>query len=61
MPVIRIAELEIDPARLERCTAAVREKIETSVRDEPGVPAIYAVTEKDNPARLRLFDQALAL
>lgn len=38
----RVAELEIDPAQLERYTAAVREEMETSVRIEPGVLAIYA-------------------
>jgi quinol monooxygenase YgiN len=56
VPVVRIAELDIDPAQLERYTAAVREEIETSVRVEPGVLAIYAVAEKDNPSRLRFFE-----
>lgn len=56
MPVVRVAELDIDPAQLEPYKAAVREEIETSVRIEPGVLAIYAVAEKDNPAKLRLFE-----
>jgi quinol monooxygenase YgiN len=56
MPVVRIAELEIDPAQLESYKAAVKEEMETSVRDEPGVLAIYAVAEKDNPAKLRFFE-----
>ena len=56
VPVVRIAELEIDPAQLERYKAAVREEMETSVRVEPGVLAIYAVAERDNPSRLRFFE-----
>ena len=30
--------------------------METSVRVEPGVLAIYAVAEKDNPSKLRFFE-----
>jgi quinol monooxygenase YgiN len=55
-PLVRIAELEIHPGQLDRYKAAVREEIETSVRIEPGVLAIYSVAEKDNPARLRFFE-----
>jgi quinol monooxygenase YgiN len=56
MPLVRIAQLEIDPERLESYTAAVKEEIETSIRVEPGVLAIYAVAEKDNPSKLRFFE-----
>jgi quinol monooxygenase YgiN len=56
MPFVRVAELEIEPAQLAAYTAAVREEMETSVRVEPGVLAIYAVAERDNPAKLRFFE-----
>ena len=56
MPVVRMAELEIEPSRLEQFKSAVREEMEISVRIEPGVLAIYAVAEKDNPAKLRFFE-----
>ena len=56
MPHVRIAELEIDRARLDAYKASVKEEMEASVRVEPGVLAIYAVAEKDNPARLRFFE-----
>src|SRR4051794_13462562 len=56
MPYVRIAELEIDPAQLEAYKAAVKKEIEASVCVEPGVLAIYAVAEKDNPSRLRFFE-----
>jgi uncharacterized protein (DUF1330 family)/quinol monooxygenase YgiN len=54
--VVRVAELEIDPAQLEAYKAAVKEEMADSVRLEPGVIAIYSVAEKDNPARLRFFE-----
>lgn len=54
--VIRIADLEVNPAQLDAYTAAVKEEMEASVRIEPGVLAIYAVAEKDNPAKLRFFE-----
>ena len=56
MPFVRIAELEIAPAQLAAFTAAVKVEMETSVRVEPGVIAIYSVAEKDNPTRLRFFE-----
>jgi quinol monooxygenase YgiN len=51
-----VAEIEIDPAQLESYKAAVKEQIETAVRAEPGVLVLYAVTEKDNPAHVRVFE-----
>lgn len=53
---VRLAEVEIDPAQLERYKAAAKEEIETSVRVEPGVLALYAVSEKDNPAHIIVFE-----
>jgi quinol monooxygenase YgiN len=55
-PYVRVAEIEIDPARLDAYQAAVSEEIETSVRVEPGVLALYAVAEKDNPAHIRVLE-----
>lgn len=55
-PVVRIAELEIDPAQLENYKAVVKEEMETSIRVEPGVLALYAVAEKGKPTMLRFFE-----
>ena len=54
--VVRIAELEINPAHLVAYTAAVKEEMEMSVRVEPGVIAIYSVAEKASPNKLRFFE-----
>ena len=54
--VVRLAELEIDPAQLERYKAALRAEIEASLRLEPGVLALYAVAVKDHAAQVRLFE-----
>lgn len=55
-PYVRLAELEIDPAQMERFNAAIREGVATAVRVEPGVLALYAVVEKDLPNRVRVFE-----
>jgi len=55
-PLVHIAKLQIDPARLDAYKAALKEHAETSVRVEPGVLALYAVSEKDNPAHVTVFE-----
>ena len=56
VPYVRIAELEIFPARLENYKASVKEEMQASVRVEPGVLAICSAAETDNPSKLRFFD-----
>ena len=55
-PYVRVAEIEIDPAQLEPYKAAVKEQIEAAVRLEPGVLALYSVTDKENPAHIFVFE-----
>ena len=55
-PLVRLAELEIDPAQIAPYRAALREEIEASLRLEPGVLALYAVAIKDHPEQVRLFE-----
>ena len=55
-PIVRIAELEIDPAQLDAYKLALKEEIETSIRVEPGVLTLYAVSLKDHPEQIRLFE-----
>ncbi len=53
---MQLAELEIHPAQLESYKAAVKEHIETAIRVEPGVLALYAVSHQENPARITVFE-----
>ncbi len=55
-PYVRVAEIEVDPARLEAYRAALKEEIEAAVRLEPGVLALHAVCAKDNPAHVTVFE-----
>ena len=55
-PIVRLAELEINPAHLDAYNAALKEEIETSIRLEPGVLTLYAVSIKDDPTRIRIFE-----
>ena len=53
---VQLAELEIDPAQLEDYKAAVRKQIDTAIRVEPGVLMLYAVSEKNNPTHITVFE-----
>jgi quinol monooxygenase YgiN len=55
-PIVRIAELEIDPGQLEAYKLALKEELETSIRVEPGVLTLYAVSLKEHPEQVRLFE-----
>jgi len=55
-PLVRIAELEIDPAQLPAYEAAVSEEIDESIRSEPGVLTIYAVALADKRSQLRFLE-----
>ena len=54
--IVRLAELEIYPNHLDAYRAALKEEIEVSVRTEPGVLTLYAVSVKDHPEQIRLFE-----
>jgi quinol monooxygenase YgiN len=54
--IVRIAELEIFPDRLDAYKAALTEEIATSIRTETGVLTLYAVSVKGHPEQIRLFE-----
>jgi len=54
--IVRIAELEIYPDQLNAYKAALQEEISASIRKEPGVLTLYAVSLKGNPEQIRLFE-----
>lgn len=55
-PLVRIAELHIEPAQLPAYREALKEEIDTSIRVEPGVRTLYAVALKDDPTQIRIFE-----
>ena len=53
---IQIAEIVVDPAQLDSYKSAVTEQIEAAIRLEPGVLALYSVSNKDNPSQITVFE-----
>ena len=54
--MVRLAKLVIDSTQLENYKAFLREEIETSIRLEPGVKTLYAVSEKDRPTHFTILE-----
>jgi len=54
--MVRLAKLEIDPTQLESYKAFLKEEIETSLRVEPGVLTLYAVSDKNNPTHITILE-----
>jgi len=54
--IVRIAELEIDPAQIDAYRALLAEEIEASVDSEPGVLMLHAVAERERPERIRILE-----
>jgi quinol monooxygenase YgiN len=54
--MVRLAKLVIDSAQLKNYKAFLKEEIETSVRVEPGVLTLYAVSEKENPTHVTILE-----
>ncbi|MBY5572216.1 antibiotic biosynthesis monooxygenase [Rhizobium leguminosarum] len=55
-PVVRMAELEVDPDTLETYRALLTEEIEAAVALEDGVLSLSAVSIRDNPNRIRILE-----
>jgi quinol monooxygenase YgiN len=55
-PLVILVELEILPSELEAFKAAIKENGQAAVREEPGCQQFNIVFEKDNPARVLLFE-----
>nr|WP_250809709.1 putative quinol monooxygenase [Neorhizobium tomejilense] len=54
--MVRIAELEIDPAQIDAYRALLAEEIKASVDNEPGVLMLHAVSEKERPEQVRILE-----
>ncbi|MFC3327245.1 putative quinol monooxygenase [Mesorhizobium cantuariense] len=56
MLIVRMAELEIDPDQIDSYKTLLAEEIEASVRIEPGVLFLHAVSEKGAPEKVRVIE-----
>jgi quinol monooxygenase YgiN len=54
--MVRLAKLVIDSAQLKEYHAFLKEEIETSLRVEPGVLTLYAVSENARPTRITILE-----
>lgn len=54
--MVRIAELEIDPAQLEAFKTILKEEQEASVRLETGVLMLHSVALANEPTHIRLLE-----
>ncbi|WP_274626984.1 putative quinol monooxygenase [Arvimicrobium flavum] len=55
-PLVRLAELEIDPAHLEAYKVLLAREIEASVEKEPGVLMLYALSVRGSPGQIRIVE-----
>ncbi|MDB5614769.1 MAG: Antibiotic biosynthesis monooxygenase [Devosia sp.] len=54
--MVRIAEIDVDPAQLPAYTALLTEEIAASIGREPGVMMLHAVSDKERPHHIRLLE-----
>lgn len=55
-PMVRMAELEIDPAHLSAYKTILAEEAAASVKLEPGVIAIFPMYVEENPTRIKVLE-----
>jgi quinol monooxygenase YgiN len=54
--LVRLAVIQIDTTQRDAYTKFLKEEIDASIQKEPGVITLYAVSEKENPERIILFE-----
>ena len=54
--LVRLAEIDVDPERLDDYLTHLRQEIEASVTREPGVLALQAVALRDRPGTVCLLE-----
>jgi len=54
--MVRLAKLVIDSTQLDAYNVLLKEEIEASVRLEPGVLTLYAVSEKEHPNHITILE-----
>lgn len=54
--MVRLAKIVVDSSRLEEYKSILKEEAEESVRLEPGVLTLYAVSEKEKPTHFTILE-----
>ena len=54
--IVRIAEIQVDPANLDEYLERARTIGADSVANEPGVIAIFPMQDKRNPGQIRILE-----
>lgn len=54
--LVRLSKITVDPTQLDAYNVFLKEEIEASIRLEPGVLALYATAEKDNPQKVTILE-----
>ena len=54
--MVRLSKLVIDESQLETYRALLKEEVTESMRLEPGVRTLYAVSEKDRPTHFTILE-----
>ncbi len=54
--MVRLSEIEIEPAFLEEYKAILQAEAAASVKKEPGVISIFPMFQKENPAQVRILE-----
>jgi len=54
--IVRISEIQIHPNSIAEYKAILKEEAEASVRLEPGVIAIFPMSQKENPTEVRILE-----
>ena len=54
--MVRMSEIQIDPAQLDEYNAILKEESEASVRLEPGVISIFPMYQRESPTEVRILE-----
>ncbi|HEX5169867.1 MAG TPA: hypothetical protein VFW11_11900 [Cyclobacteriaceae bacterium] len=52
--MVRLAIIDVDTTQIDNYKLFLKEEIDASIKKEPGVITLYAVSENENPERIPL-------
>lgn len=54
--MVRLSVITVDSTKLESYNTFLKEEIEESMRLEPGVLTLYAISEKEHPNKIKILE-----